>query len=182
MYRIGTLHRFLRVLTISCILSVVLVFSPGVRSEKKAQTVEDFKQLLAQNPIRFEDYKTTNVWNGKRHPPILNTRSKRLFRTVLREAAKGGPDFDGKYVVASWHCGTECQQFAIIDLETGIVTDGFTSNYEQVYRLDSNLLIVNDPDRMLKYTEDQEMIPSWWYTSYYRWDGESLVLIKSINR
>jgi hypothetical protein len=164
------------------ILPVLLVLVRPVWSEAKALTVAEFKQLVLENPMRFDDYKTTNVWTGKRHPPILNSHSKRLFRTVLRDAAKDGPNFDGKYVVASWGCGTECQQFAIINLETGAVTDGFSSNYGQAYRVNSNLLIVNDPSRMFKYLKDDEVIRSWWYTAYYRWDGNTLVLIKSIGR
>jgi hypothetical protein len=39
----------------------------------------------------------------------------------LREEAREGPNFNGHYRVASWGCGTNCIEWAIIDLETGKV-------------------------------------------------------------
>ena len=106
------------------------------------------------------------------------------MKTVLREAAKKNPNFDGKYVIASWGCGTNCQQFALIDLETGKVTFGVTTEWGLAFRRNSSLLVVNDPDLYLPEYEqwNDGIVPSWVYTRYYRWDGKTLVLLKSINR
>ena len=44
-----------------------------------------------------------------------------LFRTNLRNAAKEGVNFAGRYVLTGWGCGTNCSQWAIIDGSTGKV-------------------------------------------------------------
>jgi hypothetical protein len=43
----------------------------------------------------------------------------RRYRTVLRLAAAEGPNFNGHYRVARWGCGTNCLDWAIIDLMSG---------------------------------------------------------------
>lgn len=58
----------------------------------------------APKPIRFE-----------------GNRDARMFRTRLREAWRGGVNFAGHFIYASWGCGTGCVQGAIIDTKTGIV-------------------------------------------------------------
>lgn len=165
-------------------LSMAFVFCIvcGVESQSKILSVDQFRKQVADLHVRFEDYKTTNTFSGLRRPPILDTPFKHSFRTVLTKASKGDPNFDGKYVVASWDCGTSCQHFAIIDLEAGIITDGRTTEWGQVYRVDSSLLIVNDPDRFLGQKWEQGLFPSWVYTQYYRWNGTELLLLTSINR
>jgi hypothetical protein len=54
-------------------------------------------------------------------PPRLSDPRARRFRTVLREAAKEGPNFNGHYRVVSWGCGTNCIEWAVIDLAGGDV-------------------------------------------------------------
>lgn len=53
-------------------------------------------------------------------PPRLSTSRARRYRTVLREAAKEGPNFNGHYRVW-WGCGTNCIEWAVIDLAGGDV-------------------------------------------------------------
>lgn len=72
-------------------------------------------------PPRFEDYPVTEVWQGVAAPLKLTTRSERMFRTQLTEAAKQAPDFAGHYKFAGWGCGSACAAGAIIDLQTGDV-------------------------------------------------------------
>lgn len=47
-----------------------------------------------------------------------------MFRTVIEEATKNGPNFAGRYTIADWGCGTSCESVAVIDAETGAVYDG----------------------------------------------------------
>ena len=54
-------------------------------------------------------------------PPRLSTPRARRYRTILREAAKEGPNFNGHYRVVSWGCGTNCIEWAVIDLAGGDV-------------------------------------------------------------
>jgi hypothetical protein len=59
-----------------------------------------------------------------RHPPAkvqLDTLKARRMRTVLREAAKAPPNFNGHYRVVHWGCGTNCIEWAVVDLATGKV-------------------------------------------------------------
>jgi hypothetical protein len=53
--------------------------------------------------------------------PIVKTGKAHRYRTVLREEAREGPNFNGHFRVASWGCGTNCIEWAVIDLETGKV-------------------------------------------------------------
>lgn len=76
----------------------------------------------------------------------------RLFRTVLRQGAKEGPNFAGHYTVVLWGCGSGCVALAIVDADSGKVY--FPSNLLSVdnmrtdvepridFRTDSRLLIV----------------------------------------
>jgi hypothetical protein len=53
--------------------------------------------------------------------PNLTHPKARLFRTVLRQAAVQGPNFNGHYRLARWGCGTNCIEWAVIDLRDGRV-------------------------------------------------------------
>jgi hypothetical protein len=53
--------------------------------------------------------------------PIVTSGKAHRYRTVLREEAREGPNFNGHFRVASWGCGTNCIEWAVIDLETGRV-------------------------------------------------------------
>jgi hypothetical protein len=70
--------------------------------------------------------------------PLLDVRSgdARLFRSMLRDAARGGPNFAGRYIIASWGCGTGCLTWAVIDARTGKVTFDKTMNVLDNNRVD----------------------------------------------
>lgn len=62
------------------------------------------------------------VSNAKPKPVVFRgNKDARMFRTRLREASKGGPNFAGHYIFAHWGCGSSCVQGAIIDTHTGVV-------------------------------------------------------------
>src|ERR1022692_4187763 len=78
--------------------------------------------LLAGTDVpRFEDYSSLKAWHGPAAPIKLVTRSERMFRTRLTEAAKEPPNFAGHYRITYWGCGSVCGAGALIDLETGNV-------------------------------------------------------------
>lgn len=106
---------------------------------------------LAQERIpKFKDYPVTTVYRGKNAPLILN-RETRTFKTRLREALKGRPNFAGHYILTTWGCGTGCQLGAIIDARSGRahwLPFPVGQNYEVdadfrpvEFRLDSRLII-----------------------------------------
>ncbi len=53
--------------------------------------------------------------------PIVSSGKARRYRSVLRAEAREGANFNGHYRVASWGCGTNCIEWAVIDLESGKV-------------------------------------------------------------
>jgi hypothetical protein len=109
----------------------------------------------------FDQYRVAATYNGKPRAPILATALDRKYRTVIREAADAGTNFSGHFAIATWGCGTGCQDFVMIDLKTGAIFDPKAyevwSHYPQQqdydpgwqcysdlinYRRDSKLLIV----------------------------------------
>ena len=108
-----------------------------------------------------------------------------MYRTVIRNGAKEGPNFAGHYTIVVWGCGLNCRQLAIVDARSGEVF--FPSNLLQInflfedtaeflqFRKNSRLLIVvgsmvgtNDDWRTGKY--------------YYEWKNQRLLLVHAIKK
>lgn len=120
----------------------------------------------------FEQYRVNERFTGKPVPINLNTPEIRRYRTVLRNAAKQKPNFAGRYIVATWGCGTSCQMSAIIDAKKGIVyMPGIQSEAGLKYRLNSRLLIVNPPEEIATYGANK---PDWLISRYYVWQNDNL--------
>lgn len=67
-----------------------------------------------------------------------------MFYTKITEASAAGPTFAGHFAIATWGCGTSCQDHAIIDVKTGrIVAYGLPSEMGIYYALNSRILITN---------------------------------------
>jgi hypothetical protein len=99
---------------------------------------------------RFADYAVREIYRGRRARVVL-TKDDRSFRTRLREAASGRPNFAGRYVLTAWGRSAGCQLGAVIDAKTGRVYwlpheatfDYDTDDYEPIkFRRDSRLLII----------------------------------------
>jgi hypothetical protein len=101
----------------------------------------------------FEQFPAAKRLNKPPAPAdIKRDRSARMFRTVLTQSAKKGPNFAGHYTVVLWGCGSGCVALAIVDADSGKVY--FPSNLLSVdnmavelttlidFRIDSRLLIV----------------------------------------
>lgn len=133
---------------------------------------------------RFEDYPAPATFRGTPAPvDVASAEGARAFRTVLREGAAKGPNFAGRYTFVQWGCGSPCQSFAIVDARTGRVTWGGGSlSVGAAYRLDSELLIANPPERWLElYGADAaDAIGGTAASIYYRWDGERLTPLDSL--
>ncbi|MGD0131674.1 MAG: hypothetical protein ABSE57_06490 [Bryobacteraceae bacterium] len=72
-------------------------------------------------PPRFDGFPVLSDWNGPAAAPKLVTRSQRMFRTRLLNAASEPPNLAGHYRFEVWGCGSECMSGAILDLATGTV-------------------------------------------------------------
>ena len=118
-------------------------------------------------PPQFEDFPVHHIYRGKPAPIDFNSNPQaRTFRTRLKEAAAGGPDFAGHYRVAQWGCGSNCQDFTFIDSKTGAVLDGVDADRGADYELDSELFIenpANGPDALAYEDDPVDSIP----VSYY---------------
>ncbi len=79
---------------------------------------------------RFEQFPAGELYRGKVHALVLDTRLARKFRTTIRWSMEDGVNFDGHFVVATWGCGTGCMQFAVVDAITGNV---FAPPFPAVY-------------------------------------------------
>jgi hypothetical protein len=114
---------------------------------------------------RFEDYPVRGVYKGPVARVRLESRKARMFRTVLREDSRGGPNFAGHYAVVVWGCGTGCAQMGVVDSKTGSVyfppveymdipeTDDAEAR-ARFFRIDSKLLVItqNHYDTERTYT------------------------------
>jgi len=78
----------------------------------------------AIKPLSFDSFPISRAFHGTPAAPVLRTAGQHLFRTQIREAAKGGPNFAGHYTIADWGCGTSCESVVVIDAETGAVYEG----------------------------------------------------------
>lgn len=102
---------------------------------------------------RFEDHPVRETYTGPVHAPVLATSEQRQFRTRLRNAAKGKPNFAGRYILGLWGCGSGCLMGGVVDAKTGKVTmlpftvccwrDDVPDDFQPIdVRIDSNLVIV----------------------------------------
>jgi len=119
-----------------------------------------FAQVKETRPawaLKFSDFAATASFHGKPALPILATRSHRMFRSAIREAAAKGPNFAGHYTIAEWGCGSGCMSSAVVDAVTGKVfaapfrvlsmplaeNEGDHEFQGAVYQLDSRLFIAD---------------------------------------
>lgn len=80
------------------------------------------KGFSAEGLPGYSDYAVTNIFRGKPAEVDLSSHPKaRRYRTMLSFQTAQGANFAGHYTVAMWGCGTECNEFAIVDCKTGKV-------------------------------------------------------------
>lgn len=66
-------------------------------------------------------YPVRSRYKGKPAKPVLDSKRARLYRTIIRNGAKEGPNFAGHYTVVAWGCGLGSYSLAIVDAITGKV-------------------------------------------------------------
>ncbi len=98
------------------------------------------------------------------HPDAISFRSR--FSALVGRPA----NFAGHYRLLFWGCGTECQQFSIVDVKTGQVfmDESWSTSLGVSFRADSTLLITNPGARPTMRMK----------TGYYQWDGKQLQLLR----
>ncbi|PSO44371.1 MAG: hypothetical protein BRC22_02635 [Parcubacteria group bacterium QH_9_35_7] len=136
---------------------------------------EGDKQYFKKN---FEDFDDIQKFQGKISEVnfATGTRSWKVSSTIS-EVVKRGPTFAGKYAVATWVCGQECQQSTIVDVSNGeIIVDGIRSVYDVDYRINSKLFVVNPTENVPESGLKEDVS-----TQYYKLKDNQLKFIGKNN-
>jgi hypothetical protein len=132
--------------------------------------IEDFKFIVANVSLNHDQFTTKNVWDKKICSPILDTEYKLRYRTIINNAAKMEPDFDGKYKIITFGGGSGVTAYFILDLNTGIVYEPNSHSYFGMeYNVNSKLLIINPPQEIIDYWGygyEDNIIPGWVQVEY----------------
>lgn len=100
---------------------------------------------LYGGPIAPVDFVTTNLTQASN------------FKTALLEAVGKGPNFAGKYAVAQWGCGTQCQGHAVVNVESGkIIAFGPATQAGIGISLESPIMITNPKENFPSVAEMQK--------------------------
>ena len=171
-------------------LIIALIFIAGIfalneyllyKQRPKDLAFVEESEKIEEREITMEDFPTRFVWNGKNSAPVLDTEIKQNYKTLITQAACLPPNFNGKYKIAQFGAGTMAHGFFIINLESGVVTEGFTFEVALDYSVDSELLIRNPKKAVLDCWKDEiaagEKIPEWCITEYYRFENEELKML-----
>jgi hypothetical protein len=95
---------------VSCLIFTSLVlFTLPAYGQRKPPRPEDYHVL------KSEMYKSTPT------SVVLNSKRARLYRTVLREGTKKGPNFAGHFTIVTWGAGLGVFSVAVVDARTGKV-------------------------------------------------------------
>jgi hypothetical protein len=159
----------MRKLLTALLFVVATIASPGVISARSPSSSQRGASThrSARTP-RFEDYPVREIYKGPVARVRLDSPKARMFRTMLREGARTGPNFAGHYTFVLWGCGTGCAQKAIVDARTGRVyfiplefsdindVEDETAR-KRFFRLNSKLLVVTKSHYDMEHT----------YTAFY---------------
>jgi hypothetical protein len=136
---------------------------------------------LKSEPL-FSDYPATQI----EHPRVFQqvglqstTALTRRYRTLLRQEFKKPANFADHLRVVTWGCGSDCENFAILDLYTGVAY-----TLPQVEEISG---VIGNTDARIEFRENSRMqIVSGSINDsavqgkfYYLWTGRRLKLIGS---
>jgi hypothetical protein len=144
--------------------------------------------VLAQSKKvpRFADYQVGVSRLKSRQPNLNSHKDARLFRTNLRNAARNGTNFAGRYALTYWGCGSSCGVGAVVDLRNGRVyfpkqLDGVWAGHGGGgsvpfdYRTDSRLLILKG-----FLPGDYHNLRTTYGVHYFVWEGRRLRRVRFV--
>ncbi len=80
------------------------------------------------------------------------------FKAEIDEAVAKGPNFAGKYAVAQWSCGEQCQNHAVVNVETGkVITLGPRTEAGLGITEESPIMITNPAENFPPIAEMQKV-------------------------
>ena len=129
-----------------------------------------------RRPPLFEDFPVQKTFTGTSARLDMESNPQAgTYRTRLRAAAKGKPNFAGHYVLTSWGCGSSCQSYMLIDTISGKVFDGFGAERGADFRITSSLVIA-DPAAPGAVAYADDPVPTL-PVRYLEWDGSRFRLL-----
>lgn len=164
-----TLSRIFAVLLpLLIIFGIIYLVQGDEKSVVKNTTTTCEHILLERMSVLETSYDVDEVYEG----PITkvnfdgNFPEARMFRTKINEALAMGPNFAGHYTVATWGCGSGCQEHAVVDAKTGnIISFGLTTEMGVKYYPNSRILITNPKESFLAVWESDmtpaEIVMTW---------------------
>jgi hypothetical protein len=147
--------------------------TPSASRQEAAAASPSPDNAMPCGTLSFEQFPAGPLYAETPHEPDFSSdRQAYQFRTAIRNAVRSGTNFAGHYVVASWGCGTSCQESAIIDAATGAIAHfGIPSSYGIEVRATSSLLVVNPPSQV---PDVQEGAQEGMATDYYEFSSGTL--------
>ncbi len=149
---------------------------------------------LPPDAPRFENFPAKRYAGKYAAVDLFSDPLTKAYRTRIQKWSKERPNFAGHFILATWGCGTDCTQLAIIDVITGQVfyPPGVTTNvavnvHEKLleggdlwhasgaikFQLESRLLVlIGSPE------EDNNRRG----ISYYVWNENRLSLVKFVHK
>jgi hypothetical protein len=151
--------------------------------EKQVDKSDFLNNQKKEKLPRFQNYSAVDHLAGGLVPADINSHPRAaMFRTRITEATKEEPNFAQKYTIATWGCGTGCQESAIVDRKSGeVYFPGLDSQELLDFRLDSKLIIVNPVQSIFEaYGSNFEDMPEYLTTRYYLWEDHELKLLNEV--
>ncbi|MYN43582.1 hypothetical protein GTP23_00695 [Pseudoduganella sp. FT93W] len=149
---------------------------------------------LPPDAPRFQDFPAKRYAGKNAVADLSGSPLTKAYRTRIKAWAKEKPNFAGHFILATWGCGSDCTQLAIIDAVTGKVFHpaGVTTNvavnvHQKLleggdlwhasgaikFQADSRLLIlIGSPEEDIKRRG----------ISYYVWNENHLSLVRFVHK
>jgi len=145
-----------------CFLGTTL---PALCNSQELFKFDDFRvEVLKETKLKGVDFKSHP------HGEILQQKWEGFESELFGKEVT----FAGRYHILTGGCGTMCQVYYAIDIDTGKILDSVTTSLGACYQEDS-LLFISNPDLSLA----GEPLPKWASTTYYKFDGKKFIEIKS---
>lgn len=145
---------------------------------------------VPKNAPSFKDYPSGPIYTGPPAAPDVRSHpASRLFRTMIREGAKSGPNFAGRYAIVRWGCGSGCRAHAIVDAKSGAVFH--PKNFGAVDDLNVDPELEKPEGILVKFRLDSKLLivigginedPKLRGISYFVWDNDQLKRIRFVPR
>lgn len=146
-------HKLLIALLIAQSIIIVLALGPKIYNNDGNQQDSDKKVSHSFCDKVTSNLDTTPIatFSGRVAKPDFSTLpAAALYKTVITNDLAEGPNFAGKYRFLGWGCGTDCMDYAIVNVETGkIIKFGFDNPSPALtadFSINSNVLVFNSKE------------------------------------